>query len=243
MPSSRSRALLTHFAAALLAACALLGALSFTFHAPAADARAAVEAPIAHAASTCKDYETQADAQRAADTVDADSDGLYCESLPCPCLKPGQGDTGDGQDDSSKDTGSSGESGSIDGANPKGCTKPAEVQKITFSKTKYPNIRKHMIDAIKKGWPSVLVLNRPGADARRDKLLTGWATKPGNDRDEFPPAVARGKGKGLTQGSDPRGWKADVRYVPSSENRSHGSTMGIKLRRFCNGTMFRYIFY
>jgi hypothetical protein len=27
----------------------------------------------------------------------------------------------------------------------------------------------------------------------------------------------------------------EVRYVSSHENRSHGSTMGIKLRRFCNG--------
>ncbi|MCW3047592.1 MAG: hypothetical protein JWO74_1876, partial [Solirubrobacterales bacterium] len=36
---------------------------------------------------------------------------------------------------------------------------------------------------------------------------------------------------------------ADVAYVPSGENRSHGSTMGIKLRRFCNGTRFRYVFY
>ena len=42
---------------------------------------------------------------------------------------------------------------------------------------------------------------------------------------------------------DPRGWKADVRYVPSSENRSHGSSLGIKLRRFCDGTRFRYVFF
>jgi hypothetical protein len=34
-----------------------------------------------------------------------------------------------------------------------------------------------------------------------------------------------------------------VRYVPWHENRSHGSTMGIKLQRFCNGTRFRYVFY
>jgi hypothetical protein len=35
----------------------------------------------------------------------------------------------------------------------------------------------------------------------------------------------------------------DVAYAPSSENRSHGSTMGIKLRRFFDGTRFRYVFY
>ena len=38
------------------------------------------------AISVCADYQTQADAQRAADTLDADHDGLYCEALPCPCL-------------------------------------------------------------------------------------------------------------------------------------------------------------
>jgi hypothetical protein len=48
-------------------------------------------APVAHAAATCSDYSNQADAQRAADTRDADGDGIYCESLPCPCLKPGGG--------------------------------------------------------------------------------------------------------------------------------------------------------
>src|SRR5690349_23865161 len=41
-------------------------------------------------AKTCADYPNQAAAQVAHDTVDADGDGIYCESLPCPCLKPGE---------------------------------------------------------------------------------------------------------------------------------------------------------
>ena len=45
--------------------------------------------PAPASAATCSDYSNQADAQRAADTRDADGDGIYCESLPCPCLKPG----------------------------------------------------------------------------------------------------------------------------------------------------------
>ena len=57
------------------------------------------------------------------------------------------------------------------------------------------------------------------------------------------PRSAAAAAPASTGGSDPRGWKADVAYVPSSENRSHGSTMGIKLRRFCDGTRFRYVFY
>jgi hypothetical protein len=50
---------------------------------------ASAGAPNAFAA-TCAAYPNQAAAQRAADTRDADGDGIYCESLPCPCLKPGQ---------------------------------------------------------------------------------------------------------------------------------------------------------
>src|SRR4051794_28996246 len=52
--------------------------------------------PSAAPAATCADYSNQADAQRAADTRDADGDGIYCESLPCPCLRPGQGGGGGG---------------------------------------------------------------------------------------------------------------------------------------------------
>ena len=120
---------------------------------------------------------------------------------------------------------------------------PAGVQPISFSRTKYPNIRRHFRAALRRGWPRTLVLNRRGADARRERLLRDIPTRDGFDRDEYPPAVGRGKGKGLERGRHPRGWKADVRYVPSSENRSHGSVLGIKLRRFCDGTRFRYVFY
>jgi hypothetical protein len=39
-------------------------------------------------ARTCADYANQAAAQVAHDTKDADGDGIFCEALPCPCLKP-----------------------------------------------------------------------------------------------------------------------------------------------------------
>jgi len=92
------------------------------------------------------------------------------------------------------------------------------------------------------GWPRRLVINRPGADERRDRLLEDIPTRSGFDRDEYPPAVGRGRGSGLERGSDPRGWRADVRYVERAENRSHGASLGAKLREFCNGTRFRYVF-
>lgn len=42
-------------------------------------------APSAAQAAKCSDFPNQAAAQQAANTVDADGDGIYCETLPCPC--------------------------------------------------------------------------------------------------------------------------------------------------------------
>ena len=198
--------------------------------------------PRAAADANCTDFATQSAAQnyyiahggraQGPDGLDADHDGIACESLPCPCLKPG-GDGGGGADPSPTPTPT---------PDPKSsCQKPSAVQSIAFSKSKYPDIRKHALAAIRAGWPAVLVINRPGADARRDRLLEHAPTRDGYDRDEYPPAVGRGRGKGLVRGSHPRGWKADVAYVPSAQNRSHGSSLGAKLRHFCDGTRFRYV--
>ncbi|RKQ90499.1 hypothetical protein C8N24_0304 [Solirubrobacter pauli] len=210
--------------------------------------------PRAKAAAVCADFPNQAAAQQAANTIDADRDGLYCESLPCPCLKPGAplppSPTATPEPSvtpvpTSTPTAPATEepTAAPEPQQPAGCSRPSRVQSISFSKTKYPNIKRHTERAIRQGWPAVLALNRPGADARRERLLEGRPTRQGHDRDEYPPAVGRGRGSGLTKGTAPVGWKASVAFVPSSENRSHGSTMGIKLRRFCDGTQFKYVFY
>ena len=60
----------------------------------AAPVQASAPAPRAHAAVTCADFPNQAAAQRAHNTRDADGDGIYCESLPCPCLTPGRAGSG-----------------------------------------------------------------------------------------------------------------------------------------------------
>ena len=143
-------------------------------------------APGAQAAATCSDYETQADAQRAADTRDSDGDGRYCESLPCPCAGPGE--NGDGEPaPTMPPPGTS-------------CTRPRAVQRIVFRRASYPNIRRHYLGAVDRGWPRVMVINRPGADARRDRLLEGVPTRDGFDRDEYPAAVGRGRANGKSRG-------------------------------------------
>ena len=123
------------------------------------------------------------------------------------------------------------------------CVRPEGVQRLVFSAAKYPNIRRHFRRAtIRRGWPRRLVLNRRGADERRERVLHDIPTRAGFDRDEYPPAVGRGRGPGLESGRNPRGWKADVRHVPPSENRSHGASLGAQLEPYCNGTRFRYAF-
>lgn len=197
----------------------------------AVHARPAADHPIASSAAVCSDYPDQAAAQRAADTSDPDGDGIYCESLPCPCsvgASSGGDDTGTAPAPTVPKT---------------SCIRTTTVQAISFSAAKYPNIRQHFRDALRAGWPKTLVLNRIGASARRTRLLAHVPGATAYDRDEYPPAFARGKGKGLMRGTNPTGWMANVELVPSGENRSHGSVMGVKLRRFCNGTKFRYIFY
>jgi hypothetical protein len=44
-------------------------------------------------AATCSDFANQAQAQAAANTTDANHDGIYCNDLPCPCAGPSSGKT------------------------------------------------------------------------------------------------------------------------------------------------------
>ena len=182
-------------------------------------------------AATCADYSSQAAAQRAADTRDADGDGRYCESLPCPCATGGS---------------TTAPPPPPPPAAKPGCTRSAIVQPIRFSAAKYPNIMRHTKAAIARGWPSVMVISRRGKEQRRERLLQNIPTRAGFDRDAYPAAVGRGRANGtqhgLVRGLSPIGWMADVAYVPSSENRSHGASLGAKLRRFCDGVRFRYVF-
>src|SRR4051794_26229835 len=54
------------------------------------------------------------------------------------------------------------------------CFKPSKTQRLTFSRSLYPHIRRHFLRAVRKGWPRILVLNRRGAEARRERLLESY---------------------------------------------------------------------
>jgi hypothetical protein len=106
------------------------------------------------------------------------------------------------------------------------CTHAAQV--ITVNLGRYPHILQHANTAIAHGYPTILTIHRAGAPARRRRLLAHIPTRPGMDRDEYPPDI----GRDVTQ--------ADVAYVPSSENRAAGAALGNALRDYCDASRFRY---
>jgi hypothetical protein len=111
------------------------------------------------------------------------------------------------------------------------CTSSRAVVTVAISSTKYPAVLDHIASAVRAGWPQVLTLHRPGAQTRRARALAGIPTRPRMDRDEWPMAFAR------------CGWRADVTYVPAAQNRGAGSSIALKLRRYCDGVRFRVIGY
>lgn len=222
-------------------------------------------APAIASAATCADFPNQAAAQAAANTRDADGDGIYCESLPCPCARPGAATPATGPPsplpvpaplpvpptpvEPSPTPTPSLESNPTakptpepaPGPKPKAkkkaqadtaqCRREKRTVSISFSRTKYRNVRAHWVEAVLQGYPRVLTIRRQGADERRRKLLAGIATETGKDRDEYPPAVARST------------VRASVKLVPSSESRSHDAAMGVKLRRWCSGQRFKVVWF
>src|ERR671914_637704 len=77
-----------------------------------------------------------------------------------------------------------------------GCVRPSAVQRIVFSAKKYQNGHRHSRGARRRGWPRRLVVNRRGADARRERALRDIPTREGFDRDEPPQRSAGGAGRG-----------------------------------------------
>lgn len=175
--------------------------------------------------ASCSSYDSQKEAIEAwkdagspADR-DRDGDGKVCENLS----------SGSGQ-------GASGSGGTAKTTN---CRRVDGVVDIAISKTKSPQTLRHVQDAIAKGYPAVLTIDRAGADDNREQSLAGIATKDGFQRDEYPPAMS--KEGGVAEIGPMKGKRADVRLIPSADNSSSGASMGVKLRQYCDGQKFRII--
>jgi hypothetical protein len=111
---------------------------------------------------------------------------------------------------------------------------------VTVHRSQYPESAAH-IEQAQSGtiWhgdtettgrprPSVLTIDRDGADLNRENSLRGIDTRSGVDRDEYPPAMFREGGSG-----------ASVKYVPSGDNQGAGASIGNQTRGLPEGTRVR----
>ena len=103
-----------------------------------------------------------------------------------------------------------------------------KIKDVYIDPKKYPEAARHAEDAIKSGKPNVLTVDRPGAPGRRADALRGKPTRPGTDRDEYPPAFTREGGA-----------NSSVRNIPPGDNRGAGSSIGHQTRDVPNGGQIR----
>lgn len=95
---------------------------------------------------------------------------------------------------------------------------------VSISRAKYPETASHIEDSIKQRKPSVLTIDRKGAEQRRKEALKATPTKTGFDRDEYPPAMFKEGGDG-----------ASVRYISPKDNRGAGSCIGHQCKQYTDG--------
>jgi hypothetical protein len=107
---------------------------------------------------------------------------------------------------------------------------PDVPKDITISRSRFPESAQHIDDAVAGGQPSVLTVDRAGAAARRKEALSGTSTRPGMDRDEFPPAMFEEGGRG-----------SSVRHINPSDNRGAGACIGGQCRGVADGDQIRII--
>lgn len=103
------------------------------------------------------------------------------------------------------------------------CIRTPELVVVDLDNVKHRHILRHVFDARRNGQPRVLHIFREEGPANRRESLRGIPTRPGFDRDEYPPAMTDEGGKG-----------ASARYIGSGENRSAGGVMKGQLRPYCN---------
>ncbi len=111
---------------------------------------------------------------------------------------------------------------------------PDKPRDVVIQRSKHPEAAAHIDHAQRQGQPSVLHIDRGGAEGRR-RASTGSVhrhTSPGPkfDRDEYPPAFTREGGP-----------NANVRFIPRQDNRGAGSSMSHQTRDLKDGDKIRVI--
>jgi hypothetical protein len=105
---------------------------------------------------------------------------------------------------------------------------------LLVSRSKYPESASHIEHAQRLGQPSVLTMDRAGANQRRKESLRhiqrkAWSA-PNRDRDEYPFAMTREGGS-----------NSSVRYIDRSDNRGAGSNIRHQTQSLPDGARVRVI--
>lgn len=105
---------------------------------------------------------------------------------------------------------------------------------VIIRRSRHPTAAEHIEHAQRHGQPTVLHIDRAGADARRRASIgtVNRDTRPakGYDRDEYPPAFTREGGS-----------NSNVRFIPAGDNRGAGSSMRQQTRDVADGQKIRVL--
>jgi hypothetical protein len=105
---------------------------------------------------------------------------------------------------------------------------------VIIRRSQHPAAAEHIEHAQRHGQPTVLHVDRAGADARRRASIgtVNRETRPakGYDRDEYPPAFTREGGS-----------NSNVRFIPAGDNRGAGSTMRQQTKDVADGQKIRVL--
>ena len=166
----------------------------------------------------CDSFDTQPEAQAYWEShgrpaqADGDNDGKVCEGLP----------SGEGAGE--------------------GCERPRKTVTVRLSRRKYPEATLHFEVAWRQDVPSRYTIARGLADENRDAwdpLVPAGVDADGDgdedDRDEVPMAFTKEGGRKAANGRS----ASHIAYVDASDNRGAGSSIGGRLRSYCNGTRFK----
>jgi RHS repeat-associated protein len=104
----------------------------------------------------------------------------------------------------------------------------SSIAKITISRRRYAEAAAHIEEAQAVGHPSMLTIDRAGAQARRTAAIGDYVKVPGKQLDEYPPAMFREGGSG-----------ASVRPIDPRQNMGAGACIGNACRGLPNGRQVR----
>lgn len=105
---------------------------------------------------------------------------------------------------------------------------------VLIRRSQHPATAAHVEHAQRHGQPTVLQIDRAGAEARRRASIgtVNRETRPakGYDRDEYPPALTAQGGSG-----------SSVRFIPAGDNRGAGASIRHQIRDLKDGQRIRVL--